>query len=50
MQPIESLLEGSEKLLAIFGRWPSFHDAEVIEIQLLGKPPGQRKVIARPHT
>jgi hypothetical protein len=42
MPPIESLIQGSDKLLAIFGRWPSFHDAQVIEIQLLRKPAGQR--------
>jgi hypothetical protein len=38
MEPIESLVQGSEKLLAIFGRWPSFHDAEVMEIRLARKP------------
>jgi Immunity protein 50 len=38
MAPIESFIAGSEKLLAIFGRWPSFHDAEVLEIRLVGKP------------
>jgi hypothetical protein len=25
---------GSEKLTALFGYWPSFHDAEVVEIRL----------------
>ena len=30
----ESLLEHSEKLTSIFGHWPSFHDAEVIELNL----------------
>jgi Immunity protein 50 len=38
MAPIESLIAGSERLLAIFGRWPSFHDAKVLEIRLVGKP------------
>jgi hypothetical protein len=57
MQPIESLVKGSEKLLAIFGRWPSFHDAEVMEIRLSRNPKGpggkhDRRVelIARIHT
>ena len=40
MPPIESLVKGSEKLLAIFGRWPSFHDAEVMEIHLSRTPKG----------
>ncbi len=29
-----SLVEGSERLTSIFGYWPSFHDAEVIEFNL----------------
>lgn len=32
MSEIASLILGSEKLTSIFGRWPSFHDAEVHEI------------------
>lgn len=32
MPGIESLILGSQKLTGIFGRWPSFHDAEVIEL------------------
>ena len=40
MVPIESLVHGREKLLAIFGRWPSFHDAEVMEIHLSRTPRG----------
>jgi hypothetical protein len=28
------MIEGSEKLTDIFGYWPSFHDAEVIELVL----------------
>lgn len=28
------LVEGSERLTSIFGYWPSFHDAEVIEFNL----------------
>jgi hypothetical protein len=57
MQPIESLIKGSEKLLAIFGRWPSFHDAEVMEIRLTRKPKGRGEkhdrgveLFARIHT
>ena len=34
MQNIESFIEGSKKLTDIFGYWPSFHDAEVIEFAL----------------
>jgi len=57
MQPIESLIKGREKLLAIFGRWPSFHDAEVMEIRLARKPKERREkrdrgveLLARIHT
>jgi len=57
MVPIESLIQGSEKLLTIFGRWPSFHDAEVIEIKLLRKsdwPEGSGgqgpQLVAKIHT
>src|SRR5437867_948381 len=32
MDGIESLVEKSEKLTSIFGSWPSFHDAEVIDL------------------
>jgi len=35
MSQIESFIEGSQKLTNIFGYWPSFHDAEVIELNLL---------------
>lgn len=34
MENIEALIEGSEKLIKIFGYWPSFHDAEIIELNL----------------
>jgi hypothetical protein len=30
----ESLVENSEKLTSIFGYWPSFHDAAVMELHL----------------
>jgi hypothetical protein len=32
MANIESHIAGSQKLIDIFGRWPSFHDAEVVEL------------------
>jgi hypothetical protein len=32
MTSIESLIIGSEKLTATFGYWPSFHDAEILEL------------------
>ena len=32
MPEIESLIQGSRNLTDIFGYWPSFHDAEVIEL------------------
>ena len=32
MTPIESVIVSSEKLTTIFGYWPSFHDAEVLEL------------------
>jgi hypothetical protein len=34
MTPIESVIVSSEKLTTIFGYWPSFHDAEVLELHL----------------
>jgi hypothetical protein len=34
MEKIESLISGSEKLTNVFGYWPSFHDAEVLELHL----------------
>lgn len=34
MKPLESLIVGSEKLTGVLGRWPVFHDAEVIEFNL----------------
>jgi hypothetical protein len=32
MTEITEMIVGSEKLTSIFGGWPSFHDAEVLEI------------------
>jgi hypothetical protein len=34
MKNIETHIEGSEKLIHIFGNWPSFHDAEVVDLHL----------------
>jgi hypothetical protein len=34
MANVETHIEGSEKLTCIFGRWPSFHDAEVVDLHL----------------
>lgn len=31
---LETLIQGSEKLISIFGHWPSFHDAEITELRL----------------
>ena len=31
---IESFIEGAEKVHKFFGGWPSFHDAEIVEIHL----------------
>jgi hypothetical protein len=33
MSEIAPLIAGREKLTSIFGRWPSFHDAEVHELR-----------------
>lgn len=33
MPGIEPFIKGSEKLTRIYGGWPSFHDAEVVELQ-----------------
>jgi Immunity protein 50 len=34
MTNIESLIRGSKKVTGIFGYWPVFHDAEVLELEL----------------
>jgi hypothetical protein len=31
---VVELIDGSNKLVAVFGNWPSFHDAEVLWIKL----------------
>lgn len=35
MAKVEASIVGSEKLTTIFGYWPSFHDAEVLELHFL---------------
>lgn len=32
MEGIETLIGGSKKITDIFGYWPSFHDAEILEL------------------
>jgi hypothetical protein len=32
MTSIESLIQDSQKLIVLFGAWPSFHDAEVVDL------------------
>lgn len=34
MQDATSIVKGHEQLTSIFGRWPSFHDSEVLSIRL----------------
>jgi hypothetical protein len=34
MGEIESLIQGSEKLTSVFDGWPSFHDAEVVDLHI----------------
>lgn len=43
MQDPTSIVKGYERLTAIFGGWPSFHDAEVLSVRLEreGKDPWQ---------
>ena len=33
-QDISTLIENSEKLTGLFGYWPTFHDAEILELHL----------------
>jgi hypothetical protein len=34
-------IKGSEKLVEIYGRWPSFHDSEILRFHLnRDAPPG----------
>jgi len=34
MSDADTYVRGREKLTGIFGRWPTFHDAEIVEFQL----------------
>jgi hypothetical protein len=43
MSDIEKYIGGSEKLTTIFGRWPSFHDAEVIDLHLREGDPAENR-------
>jgi len=50
MSEIAPLIVGSEKLTSIFGRWPSFHDAEVHELHFQrGHIDTDAKVYEFPH-
>jgi hypothetical protein len=42
---IANRIVGSEKVTAVFGRWPSFHDAEVFEFNLDRRGPDLRAFI-----
>lgn len=35
---VHERIEGAEKLVAVFGYWPSFHDAEVLWLRLDRRP------------
>jgi hypothetical protein len=38
MQEVVDRISGAEKLVAVFGYWPSFHDAEVVWLKLDRRP------------
>jgi hypothetical protein len=38
---IEDLVIGREKVTAVFGSWPAFHDAEVVRIDIDRRPIGE---------
>ena len=44
-------IENSEAVTSVFGYWPSFHDAEVLELVLRrdGSGPGRASVVAHVH-
>ena len=44
-------IENSEAITSVFGYWPSFHDAEVLELVICrdGSGPGRASVVARVH-
>lgn len=41
--PLDPKISGKEQVLERFGRWPSFHDAEVLRINLDRRDPEQRR-------
>ena len=52
MTNIETRIDGSEKLTRIFGYWPSFHDAEVIELNFWRgdvNPEVERYIFSSPY-
>jgi hypothetical protein len=49
MKDIVDLIFGGQKLTAIFGYWPSFHDAEVLDVHLWrGRVDPSRKIFKFP--
>jgi hypothetical protein len=38
---VAARIAGAEKLITVFGYWPSFHDAEVLWIELRRRPCGE---------
>jgi hypothetical protein len=39
MTDVTDRIAGAEKLIAVFGRWPTFHDAEVVRLGLDRRSP-----------
>jgi hypothetical protein len=39
MIDVTDRIAGTEKLIAVFGRWPTFHDAEVVRLSLDRRSP-----------
>jgi hypothetical protein len=48
MDSVETFVKGSEKLTAIFGRWPSFHDSEIVELHLWRGGPASETSVRSP--
>ena len=42
-------IENAEAITSIFGYWPSFHDAEVLELTLRREPAGRVSLVACIH-
>lgn len=38
---MQDFISGTEELVAVFGRWPSFHDSEVVTLRLERDGPGE---------